>query len=90
MKDIISSKKMKGLPKNLRRQTIRSLQSVGLTQIEMFATISERELLKLNFVGPKSIQIIGELLKIRGLKFANTNESIRIKDLVKQFPSSTK
>lgn len=81
---------MKGLPKNLRRQTIRSLQSVGLTQIEMFATISERELLKLNFVGPKSIQIIGELLKIRGLKFANTNESIRIKDLVKQFPSSTK
>ncbi|CAM4493422.1 DNA-directed RNA polymerase alpha subunit [Paenibacillus endophyticus] len=49
----------------------RALSHAGLFKLEQLTKVTEADLLKLHGLGPKAIRILNEVLKEKGLSFAN-------------------
>lgn len=73
-----------GLPSGIGSPAHRALATAGITKLEQFTTVSEKELLKLHGVGPKAVRIIKEALRDNGLSFARDEDSRRISDKANQ------
>ena len=58
-----------GLPRAIGRPATNALQHVGIDRLELVATLTEAELLRLHGVGPKAVQILREALAERGRSF---------------------
>ncbi|WP_436501467.1 DNA-binding protein [Actinokineospora sp. HUAS TT18] len=58
------------LPRSIGRPATGAFAGAGLTTLEDFTRVTEKEIAALHGVGPKAIGIIRELLKERGLAFA--------------------
>jgi hypothetical protein len=58
------------LPAKLSNPAIRGLTGAGYTPVEQFATVSERDVLRLHGVGPTAIVVLRAELAARGLSFA--------------------
>ena len=66
------------LPSGLSNPARRALAAAGITRLEQFAKISEKELLQLHGLGPKTIRTITEAMSNRGLTFASADQSSSI------------
>ena len=53
-------------PKGVSQPAIRALASVGYTNLDQLAGMSEKELATLHGMGPKALRILGETLKAQG------------------------
>ncbi|MFZ2256564.1 MAG: DNA-directed RNA polymerase subunit alpha C-terminal domain-containing protein [Clostridiaceae bacterium] len=53
----------------ISKPAFRALETAGITTLIQLCNFSEQELLALHGVGPKAIQILGELLVKEGLTF---------------------
>ena len=63
------------LPTGIPNPALRVLQAAGISKLEDFTSISEKELLKLHGMGPKAIKIISDALDKEGLNFAKDGDS---------------
>ncbi|MDQ3693415.1 MAG: DNA-binding protein [Chloroflexota bacterium] len=58
------------LPAGLSKPARQALEHAGYTRLEQLAQITERELLQLHGMGPKSIPLLRQALAAKGLSFA--------------------
>ncbi len=70
------------LPLGIGRPATRALEAHGITCLEDFSSITEKELAALHGVGPKAIGILHIALKEHGLSFAVGPDAVveKIKD----------
>lgn len=57
------------LPAKAGKPAHRALKDAGLTRLEQFTSVTEKELLEMHGVGPKAVREIGQALEERGLSF---------------------
>jgi hypothetical protein len=62
-------------PSGLSNPARRALAAAGISRLEQFTKISEKELLQLHGLGPKTIRTITEAMSERGLTFASVDSS---------------
>lgn len=84
MKTIQAHPSPDNLPSGIGSPAHRALTTAGITKLEQFTTVSEKELLNLHGVGPKVVRIIKEALRDNGLSFARDEDSRRISDKANQ------
>ena len=60
---------MTDLPSGLGRPAERAFAQAGYTRLEQFAQVTEKDLLRLHGVGPRSIRLLRAALDDRGLSF---------------------
>lgn len=63
------------LPTGIPKPALRALEAAGISKLEDFKFISEKELLKLHGMGPKAIRLISEVMDEAGLHFAKDGDS---------------
>ncbi|HVK22569.1 MAG TPA: helix-hairpin-helix domain-containing protein [Actinokineospora sp.] len=59
------------LPPSIGKPATRAFANAGLTTVEDFAKVTEKEIADLHGVGPKAIGIIRDLLAAQGRTFAD-------------------
>lgn len=57
------------LPK-ISKPANRELHNAGFYRIEQFTEVTESDILKIHGVGPKAVRILNDVLKKKGLSFA--------------------
>jgi predicted flap endonuclease-1-like 5' DNA nuclease len=65
------------LPAGLSQPSLRALQHAGITRLDQIPKFTEKELLKLHGLGPKTIRILRPALKAIGKSFAKESKSIK-------------
>ena len=68
------------LPKSIGRPATSALTYANIFYLEQITKISAEELLKLHGVGPKAIRLLKEALELKGLAFADPDQSIKISE----------
>ena len=68
------------LPKNIGQPATSALSYANIFHLEQLTKISADELLKLHGVGPKAIRLLSEALELKGLAFAEPDQSIKISE----------
>ena len=58
------------LPTALSNPSLNAMALVGITRLEQLSQITEKELLALHGVGPKTIRILAPVMAERGISFA--------------------
>ncbi len=61
------------LPK-ISKPAKRALHHAGFYRLEQFTLVTEDEILKLHGVGPKTVKILNEALKEKGLSFVQDHK----------------
>lgn len=68
------------LPNNIGRPATSALTYANIFHLEQLTKINAEELLKLHGVGPKAIRLLSEALELKGLAFAEPDQSIKISE----------
>lgn len=63
------------LPSSLSNPSLNAMALVGITRLEQLSQITEKDLLALHGVGPKTIRILAPVMAERGISFAPPNKT---------------